>query len=116
MPPTTTSHLQPLDVGIIQCFKGHYRRQHLRHLVDWIDNDAPQLVSLKDAVRYVKCAWDEVSSNTIENCWVHIGLVERDRDTSQVELLRNSTNEDELLLSHVYSDLDVDPELQMTVQ
>ena len=29
---------------------------------------------------------------------------------------RNPTNEDELLLSRVYSDLDVDPELQMTVQ
>ena len=29
---------------------------------------------------------------------------------------RNPTNEDELLLSHVYSDLNVDPELQMTVQ
>jgi hypothetical protein len=28
----------------------------------------------------------------------------------------NPTNEDELLLSRVYSDLDVDPELQMTVQ
>jgi hypothetical protein len=43
LPPTTTSHLQPLDAGIIQCFKGHYRRQHLRHLVDCIDNDAPPL-------------------------------------------------------------------------
>jgi len=30
--------------------------------------------------------------------------------------IRNPTNEDELLLSRVYSDLDVDPELQMTVQ
>ena len=29
---------------------------------------------------------------------------------------RNPTNEDELLLSRVYSDPDVDPELQMTVQ
>jgi hypothetical protein len=37
-------------------------------------------------------------------------------DTPQVEPSRNPTNEDELLLSRVYSDLDVDPELQMTVQ
>ena len=37
-------------------------------------------------------------------------------DTPQVEPPRNPTNEDELLLSRVYSDLDVDPELQMTVQ
>jgi hypothetical protein len=57
-----------------------------------------------------------VSSNTIVNCWVHSGLVERNRDTLQVEPPRNPTNEDELLLSRVYSDLDVDPELQMTVQ
>ena len=83
LPPTTTSHLQPLDAGIIRCFKGHYRRQHLRHLVDCIDNDA--LVSLKDTIRYIKCAWNEVSSSTIINCWVHSGLVERNRDTPQVE-------------------------------
>jgi hypothetical protein len=57
-----------------------------------------------------------VSSNTIINCWVHSGLVERNSDTPQVEPPRNPTNEDELLLSRVYSDLDVDPELQMTVQ
>ena len=57
-----------------------------------------------------------MSSNTIVNCWVHSGLVERNRDTLQVEPPRNPTNEDELLLSRVYSDLDVDPELQMTVQ
>ena len=57
-----------------------------------------------------------MSSNTIINCWVHSGLVERNRDTPQVEPPRNPTNEDELLLSRVYSDLDVDPELQMTVQ
>jgi hypothetical protein len=46
LPPTTTSHLQPLDAGIIQCFKGHYRRQHLRHLVDCIDNDVTATVHL----------------------------------------------------------------------
>jgi hypothetical protein len=37
--PTTTSHLQPLDAGIIQCFKGHYRRSQLKHLVQCIDID-----------------------------------------------------------------------------
>ena len=51
---------------------------------------------------------------TMVNCWVHSGLVERDRDIPQIEPPWNPTNEDELLLSRVYSDLDVDPEQQMT--
>ena len=74
-------------------------------------------MSLKDAfsIRQMCIGWSVI--NTIVNCWVHSGLVERDRDNPQVEPPRNPTNEDELLLSRVYSVYcDVDPELQMTVQ
>ena len=106
-----------LDAGIIQCFKGHYRRQHLRHLVDCIDNNEPPLLSLKDAVRYTKRAWDSVSQDTIVNCWIHSGLVQRN-ETNLVSVAntdRNLTNDDEHLLHRVYDDLEVDPDLQMTV-
>ena len=116
LPPSTTSHLQPLDAGIIQCFKGHYRRQQLRELVRCIDNNEPPLISLKDAVRFTKIAWDDVSASTIENCWKHTGLIAREAGEVENRIENVSvTNQDIDLMNRVYNDLDIDPELQMTV-
>ena len=47
LPPNTTSHLQPLDLGIIQNFKVFYRKLFLRFLLSKIDQTtgtASQLV------------------------------------------------------------------------
>ena len=37
LPPNTTSKLQPLDLGIIQNFKMHYRKLFLRFVISKID-------------------------------------------------------------------------------
>ena len=37
LPPNTTSHIQPLDLGIIQNFKVHYRKLLLRFVLSKID-------------------------------------------------------------------------------
>ncbi|XP_069139319.1 uncharacterized protein [Argopecten irradians] len=43
LPPITTSHRQPLDAGIIQNFKSHYRKKQLAHLADFIDKKEPPI-------------------------------------------------------------------------
>lgn len=42
-PPNMTSEVQPLDQGIIQCFKLLYRKQLMRHLVSNVDGNVLDL-------------------------------------------------------------------------
>ena len=39
LPPNTTSVLQPMDAGIIKCFKGYYRTKMARYLIKSLDKD-----------------------------------------------------------------------------
>ena len=62
LPPNTTSKLQPLDVGIIQNFKVHYRTLLLRYVLSKIDQttdtaaDISKSVNVLKAIRWVaKC-------------------------------------------------------------
>ena len=75
LPPTTTSHLQPMDAGIINAFKAHYRRYLVRFHIDAIDAGRAPKVEVSDAIRWKKLSWDEVTSSTIVNCWHHTGIL-----------------------------------------
>ncbi|XP_033755738.1 tigger transposable element-derived protein 6-like [Pecten maximus] len=118
LPPTTTSHLQPLDAGIIQSFKARYRKYQLNRLVDCIDRKESATVLLNTAIRYVKMAWDEVSTETIKNCWKHSGLVPRSDHDNVLSVDDSPDNHDDLarLLTRVQDDLDLDPDLRLTVR
>ena len=84
IPPTTTSQIQPLDLGIIQNFKIHYRKLLLRFVLSKIDdtNDtASQIVksiSVLMAIRWVAEAWDSVQEETIRKCFTKSGITGSD--------------------------------------
>ena len=73
IPPDTTSQIQPLDLGIIQNFKIHYRKLLLRFVLSKIDdtNDTAwqivKSISVLMAIRWVAEAWDSVQEETIRN-------------------------------------------------
>lgn len=67
--PNLTSHIQPNDAGIIQCFKAHYRSKFINRAIDRYDSD--QL----EAMRLVDVAWNEVTASTIHNCWQKTGIL-----------------------------------------
>ncbi|XP_046395541.1 tigger transposable element-derived protein 4-like [Ischnura elegans] len=75
--PNTTSKTQPLDKGIIQNFKIMYRSYLLQHFIRNIDNGAniseAAPWTLLHAVRSIARAWNNVSKETIKNCWRSAG-------------------------------------------
>ena len=61
-PPNTTSKLQPLDLGVIQNFKVHYRRLLLRYVLASIDtcssaSEVTGSINLLTAIRWISQAW-----------------------------------------------------------
>ncbi|CAG8581312.1 15157_t:CDS:2, partial [Cetraspora pellucida] len=58
LPPNTTSHIQPMDAGIIMSFK-------------YDDNKMDVLTTIK----FIVYAWREVSAATIQNCFKHTRIL-----------------------------------------
>ncbi|GBM09690.1 hypothetical protein AVEN_186399-1 [Araneus ventricosus] len=55
LPPNTTSKLQPLDHGVIKCFKMEYRQCALRHVIARMDgcesaSELSKKISVGDAL------------------------------------------------------------------
>ncbi|XP_037502649.1 tigger transposable element-derived protein 6-like [Rhipicephalus sanguineus] len=68
LPANTTSHLQPLDAGIIRNAKHYFKRL---------------LITLLDALHFIAMAWDRVTPTTIANCFGKCGVVESAAPASQ---------------------------------
>lgn len=82
LPPNTTAFLQPMDAGIICNFKLKYKTHFVRWIVDQLDEQDGQeevqpikQIDLLTAINKLVVAWNEVSANTIRNCWAHTGIV-----------------------------------------
>jgi len=77
LPPNTTSKLQPLDQGIIYCLKRDVLRRKMEFALDALDDgiENPYKVGPLKAIEWCTEAWSELSSKTIENCWLHSTLI-----------------------------------------
>lgn len=79
--PNMTSHIQPLDAGIIRNFKSNYRARYigravLRYDRGCRDSDAIFAIDQKQAMDLAKKSWGSVSPVTIRNCWLHTGIID----------------------------------------
>ena len=74
--PNLTPFIQPLDAGIIRCFKAHYRQAFCQRALDLDDAGEQDIykISLVEAMYMAKEAWDAINSRTIKNCWEHTGI------------------------------------------
>ena len=74
--PGLTSHIQPLDAGIIRAFKAHYRRAFCLRAIEK-DNAAEEniyKINLLEAMVMAEEAWESVSPATLKNCWNHTSI------------------------------------------
>jgi len=65
----TTSVCQPMDQGIIQCFKMHYRKRIQIEYIKSFDKQMIPSISLKTAIDWLVMAWKEVNMDCISNCF-----------------------------------------------
>ena len=71
-----TPFVQPLDAGIIHCFKAHYRVLFCQWVLelDAIGEEDIFKIDICEAMLMAKEAWDAVQPMTIEHCWNHTGI------------------------------------------
>lgn len=79
LPPNTTSHIQPLDQGIINSFKVHYRTNVVKRLLSRIDDvsnvfDLVKSVDVLDAIYWIKQAIEKMPNTVIPNCFRKAGF------------------------------------------
>jgi DDE superfamily endonuclease len=71
--PNMTPYVQPLDAGIIRCFKAHYRQAFCLRAIeqDEAGKENVYQMDLLEAMLLAKKSWDAVSPQTIAHCWNH---------------------------------------------
>ena len=78
----SASRLQPLDAGITRNFKVKYRKRLLKFVISQIDDtrkacEIIEEVDVLKAISWIKAALEEVSDQTVTNCFVSVVFVTR---------------------------------------
>ena len=114
LPPNTTSHLQPLDAGIIKSFKAQYKRNYCRHILKLFEEGKDinkEKVNIKEAIDYIADAWDNVTDKTIFNCWVKTGILPSSTEndiTNATQIQQDILNRETEDTDQVIKDLNVE--------
>ncbi|XP_049271294.1 tigger transposable element-derived protein 6-like [Rhipicephalus sanguineus] len=74
LPANVTAVIQPMDQGVIQNIKVHYRRQLLHRMLLCADTGKSYNVDLLAAIHILVHAWEQVQATTIQRCFHHAGF------------------------------------------
>ena len=111
LPKNTTSRLQPLDAGIIRNFKVKYRKRLLKFVISRIDDnrkasDIIKEVDVLKAISWIKASWEEVSDQTVINCFHKCGFRNQPRDEDVQTLDQDIDREFADLVKELAGDVD----------
>lgn len=114
LPPNTTSHLQPLDAGVIASFKNHFKKKYCRHMLDLFEDGKDinsEKINIKEAINYVAEAWGCVTDETVLNCWKKTGILpslsDEDKDNA-LQTQQEELNEEMADVDQMIEELDMD--------
>lgn len=80
LPANTTSRLQPLDAGIIRNVMHHFKGLLVQRLLAKIEcKDENLQMSLLDMLDFLVMSWDNVTQDTIANCFCKCGFFLEDK-------------------------------------
>lgn len=79
-PANMTSVIQPMDQGIIKNLKHFYRRLLVQNILIGDDNALKIKLDLLQASRMCKQAWDQVTPETIQNCFKKAGFIKNESE------------------------------------
>lgn len=101
--PNLTSFVQPLDGGIIRCFKAHYRNQYCQRALDLDEAGERDIykIHLLQGMLMATKAWERVTPDTIWNCWNHTGI---QRDSIRLKIPKPSLNPIEIKARKILRD------------
>ncbi len=79
LPKRTTSILQPLDLGIIACFKRRFQQKQAHRAVYLIEEgicEGIYRVDMKLAIQWVYNIWFRTHNRIVLNCWLKSGIIQ----------------------------------------
>ena len=70
-PANCTSTLQPLGLGIIHGLKAYYRKRLVQTFLCLVESEkeVQKKINVLGAMHYIMAAWQQVSQQTIQNCF-----------------------------------------------
>lgn len=74
LPPNVTSLIQPMDQGVIECFKRRYRRKYISSILEKSEEgyeifQAMKSLNIKDAIYTMAESWAELNPDTLRKSW-----------------------------------------------
>ena len=80
--PNLTLFVQPLDAGIIWCFKANYWKCFSRHAIDLDEAGECNIykINILKGMLMARDAWADVTQATIEHCWDHTKIQPKEWD------------------------------------
>lgn len=83
--PNMTSHIQPMDAGIIRAFKAHYRQLYILRALERFEDGCDNIYAIDqlEGMNIANEAWTYVTSKTVANCWKHAGILEPEKGPSE---------------------------------